>query len=131
MIDHEYEVYSALKGDVQAKHPDLSCSSIEQATPPSFPFLAFEQYDNPIAMERYNGFEQYVAPKFRITVFCDNNDKVLAKTILADADAFMASVGFIRTFGPQKVATDLENVCKMITLYDGNLMDSIGTVYRR
>ena len=131
MIDHEYEVYTALKQAVQAKHKTLEFSSVEQDAPPSFPFLAFEQYDNPIAMEHYDGTEKYVAPRFRVTVFCEDNDKVLAKTILADADEFMASVGFIRTFGPQKVATNLENVCKMITLYDGNLMDASGTVYRR
>lgn len=131
MIDHEYEVYTALKQAVQVKHPSLECSSVEQDAPPSFPFLAFEQYDNPVAMEHYDGSEKFVAPKFRATVFCDENDKVLAKTILADADEFMASVGFIRTFGPQKVATDLKNVCKMIVLYDGNLMDASGTVYRR
>lgn len=131
MIDHEFEVYTELKNAVLAKHPALACSSIEQPTPPSFPFLAFEQYDNPVAMETYDGTERFVAPKFRITVFCDGNDKVQAKAILADADAYMASVGFIRSFGPQKVATDLENVCKMITLYDNNLMDSNGVVYRR
>lgn len=131
MIDHEYQIYTELKNHMLAKYPGLECSSIEQDSPPSFPFMAFEQYDNPVAMEHYCESERFVAPKFRISVFCDGNDKVLAKDLLTEADSYMASVGLIRGFGPQKVATDLPNVVKMITLYDRNLMDANGYVYDR
>lgn len=131
MIDHEYKVYTELKTYMLEKYPALGMASMEQSAPPSFPFLSFEQKDNPIAMERYYGFEQFVAPRFVMMSYADNNDKVLAKEILQAADDYMSSKGFIRTFGPQKVTNDLSNVCQMTTIYDGNLMDKNAVVYRR
>lgn len=130
MIDHEYQVYAELVAHMRSVFPGLSCSSTEQTTPPELPHLAFEQLDCPVAMERYYGFEQFVAPRFRAYAYTDD-DKVLAKQILAAADEFLHSKGFIRTFGPQKVKNDLPNVFQMETIYDGNLMDENGVVYRR
>lgn len=129
MADFEYQIFDGLStfiGDA------AECGSVDSDTPPSLPFLAFEQLSNPVE-KRYTDSRapRYYAPQFRVTAYTNDNDKVAAKDLLELADTYLLGLGFLRTFGPQRVSSNDRNVLKMISLYEGNLISTDGKVYQK
>lgn len=126
MADFEYLIFDGLK-----KAMPCECGSIESNTPPSLPFVAFEQLSNPVSKKHLDSGSKpmYYAPQFRVTAYVSGNDKVKAKRLLQTADEYLMGLGLLRTFGPQRVTTQAENVTKMISLYEGNLISTDGRVY--
>ena len=130
MADFEYQIFDGLKTALSGA---TSCGTVETDTPPSLPFVAFEQLSNPVATEYLDSGTKprYYRPQYRITAYTADNDKVLAKELLELADTYMLEVGFIRTFGPQRVTSKDLNVLKMLSLYEGNLISTDGRVYTK
>lgn len=127
MIDFEAEFFTMLKRRLK-----IDGSTIEQDNPPSLPYFAFEMLDNPVTTTVFDGdTNKFASPKFRVTVYTDFNDKEAAKKYLTEADQTLSEVGLIRSIGPQKVASTQDNVCKMISVYNNNIIDKDGNVYRR
>lgn len=130
MADFEYQIFDGLStfiGDA------AECGSVDSDTPPSLPFLAFEQLSNPVAKEYLDSapLPRYYSPQFRVTAYTGDNDKVAAKELLELADNYLLGLGFIRTFGPQRVTSNDRNILKMISLYEGNLISRDGKVYQK
>lgn len=130
MADFEYLIYDGLE---QAMAGVAECGSVDSDTPPSLPFLAFEQLSNPVEKKHLDSaaLPKYYSPQFRVTAYTSNNDKVTAKALLEQADAYLLGLGFIRTFGPQRVTSTDRNLLKMISLYEGNLISWDGKVYSK
>ena len=129
MADFEYQIFHGLSeyiGD------SAECGSVDSDTPPSLPFVAFEQLSNAVE-KRYTDSRapRYYAPQFRVTAYTGDNDKVAAKDLLEQADAYLLGLGFIRTFGPQRVTSNDRNVLKMISLYEGNLISQDGRIFQK
>lgn len=129
MADFEYQIFDGLE---KAIGNAAECGTVDSDTPPSLPFLAFEQLSNPVAT-RYtdSGAPRYYSPQFRVTAYTNNNDKVAAKDLLELADTYLLGLGFLRTFGPQRVTSTDRNILKMISLYEGNLISRDGKVYQK
>lgn len=130
MADFEYQIFDGLKKFIGKS---ARSGSVDSDTPPSLPFVAFEQISNPVAVEHLDGRKRplYYSPQFRVTAYTGNNDKVAAKSLLELADEYLLGLGFIRTFGPQRVTSTDRNVLKMISLYEGNLVSEDGKVYQK
>lgn len=129
MADFEYQIFDGLSTFIGEA---AECGSVDSDTPPSLPFVAFEQLSNPVE-KRYldSGAPRYYAPQFRVTAYTNDNDKVAAKELLELADTYLLGLGFIRSFGPQRVTSTDRNVLKMISLYEGNLIGTDGKVYQK
>lgn len=130
MADFEYQIFDGLKKAVAGM---AECGSVDSDTPPSLPFLAFEQLSNPVATKYLDSgkLPRYYSPQFRVTAYTGDNDKVFAKDLLELADAYLLELGFLRTFGPQRVTSTDRNILKMISLYEGNLISRDGMVYKK
>lgn len=130
MADFEYQIFDGLK---KALAGAAECGSVDSDTPSSLPFVAFEQLSNPVAKQYLDSgsIPRYYAPQFRVTAYTKNNDKVSAKGLLELADAYLLGLGFIRTFGPQRVTSNDPSVFKMLSLYEGNLISHDGRVYSK
>lgn len=130
MADFEYQIYDGLE---KAMAGAVECGSVDSDTPPSLPFLAFEQLSNPVSVKHLDSgmLPKYYSPQFRVTVYTSDNDKVTAKDLLEQADTYLLGLGFIRTFGPQRVTSTDRNILKMISLYEGNLISRDGKVYKK
>ena len=130
MADFEYLLFDGLK---KAMAGACECGSVDSDTPPSLPFLAFEQLSNPVERRYLDSGKRpaYHSPQFRVTAYTKDNDKVSAKALLEQADMYLFEYGFIRTFGPQRVTSTSPNVFKMISLYEGNLISERGWVYSK
>ena len=130
MADFEYQLFDGLKKAMAGK---AACGSVDSDTPPSLPFVAFEQLSNPVSAKHLDSgpTPKYYSPQFRVTAYTTNNDKVSAKRLLEQADAYLLGFGFIRTFGPQRVTSATPNTLKMISLYEGNLISLDGRVYKK
>lgn len=128
MADFEYLLFDGLK---KAMAGTVECGSVDSDTPPSLPFLAFEQLSNPVAAKYLDSgrLPKYYSPQLRVTAYTGDNDKVTAKELLEQADTYLLGLGFIRTFGPQRVTSTDRNILKMISLYEGNLVSRDGQVY--
>lgn len=129
MADFEYQIFDGLSKYIGDR---AECGTVDSDTPPSLPFVAFEQLSNPVE-KRYTDSRapRYYAPQFRVTAYTNQNDKVAAKDLLEQADAYLLELGFIRTFGPQRVTSNDRNVLKMISLYEGNLISQDGRIYQK
>lgn len=129
MADFEYQIFHGLSEYIGDR---AECGSVDSDTPPSLPFVAFEQLSNPVAT-RYtdNRLPRYYSPQFRVTAYTNDNDKVAAKELLELADAYLLGLGFLRTFGPQRVTSNDRNVLKMISLYEGNLISRDGRIFQK
>lgn len=130
MADFEYLIFDGLK---KAMDGVIECGSVDSDTPPSLPFLAFEQLSNPVATRYLDSGDlpRYYSPQFRVTVYVGDNDKVSAKDYLEQADAYLMGLGFYRTFGPQRVTSNNRNVLKMLSLYEGSVVSRDGKVYQK
>ena len=127
MADFEYQIFDGLD-KVMEGHAE--CGSVISDSPPSLPFVAFEQLSNPVATKYLDNGEtpRYYSPQFRVTAFAADNDKVTAKSLLELADTYLMGLGFFRTFGPQRVTSATPNTLKMISLYEGSLVSVDGRV---
>lgn len=130
MADFEYLLFNGLKNAMAGA---CECGSVDSDTPPSLPFLAFEQLSNAVEQKYLDSGKRpkYYSPQFRVTAYTSGNDKVSAKALLEQADMYLLEYGFIRTFGPQRVTSTTPNVLKMISLYEGNLISESGRVYTK
>ena len=129
MADFEYQIFDGLSTFIGDR---AECGSVDSDTPPSLPFLAFEQLSNPVEKRHTDSrAPRYYAPQFRVTAYTGDNDKVAAKDLLELADTYLLGLGFLRTFGPQRVTSNDRNVLKMISLYEGNLIGTDGKVYQK
>lgn len=128
MTDIEYKLIDGLSAVLPC-----ACGSVDTDSPSELPYVAFEQLSNGVAT-RYldSGEPRYYAPNYRITAYTEDNDKVQAKELLETADAYMRQYKIFRTFGPQRVASPVSGVFKMISLYEGNLYNADdGRIYQR
>jgi len=129
MADFEYQIFDGLSTFIGEA---AECGSVDSDTPPSLPFVAFEQLSNPVEKRLTDsGAPRYYAPQFRVTAYTNDNDKVAAKELLELADTYLLSLGLLRSFGPQRVTSTDRNVLKMISLYEGNLIGTDGKVYQK
>lgn len=130
MADFEYQLFDGLATALEGA---AECGSVDSDTPPSLPFVAFEQLSNPVAANYLDSgaLPRYYSPQFRVTAYTANNDKVLAKDLLEMADTYLLKLGLIRTFGPQRVTSTDRNTLKMISLYEGNLISRDGRIYSK
>lgn len=126
MQDYEAYLFTGVNRAV-----GCDCGTIEADSPPSLPYVAFEMLSNPVAVKYLDSAPRpsLYAPSFRVTAYVQGSDKEAAKALLASADDFLASVGLIRTFGPQRVTSSNSNILKMLSLYDGNLISTDGKTY--
>lgn len=130
MADFEYLIFDGLE---KALAGAAECGSVDSDTPPSLPFVAFEQLSNPVA-KRYldsGTLPRYYSPQFRVTAYTKNNDKVSAKNLLELADVYLLGLGLIRSFGPQRVTSKDPSVFKMLSLYEGNVVSRDGQVFSK
>ena len=130
MADFEYQIFDGLKTALAGQ---ASCGTVDTDTPPSLPFVAFEQLSNAVESKYLDSgkLPRYYSPHFRVTAYTADNDKVLAKDLLELADNYLLRLGFIRSFGPQRVTSTDRNIWKMISLYEDNLISRDGRVYQK
>lgn len=106
MIDIENKQYTAVKNGIKDICSSIG-TSINSSKPPDFPYLAFEQLDNPIHQRTISSGsnENHVQPMIQISVFSTKN-KTECKNIMSKADEIMLNDGWTRTFGPRQIETN-------------------------
>jgi len=119
MIDIEYLEFSRVKTSVASLC--TNCGTTDQTGVATFPYLKFDQKDNPQYKKSQDSDskENHVQPMIQIDVYVTNNDKLKAKQIMALADTQMKTDGWERTFGPQSLPTTTANVICLTARYQG------------
>jgi hypothetical protein len=117
MIDVANKCYTRVKTAVNALIKGASQTYID--TPPDFPYMYFNQVDNPETASDLDGNENAVKPMTEITIYTMGDTKLTdAKKIMALADTQMKSMGYIRTFGPREVTNITNtNICRLLSRY--------------
>lgn len=119
MIDRANEIYTRVKKAIEPL-----CKNSGQSTeevPAVFPYLDFDQQDNPVHQRSVDlqNVENAVVPMIQITAYTKGLGKLSnAKKIISLADKEMQSMGFRRTFGPQKIQnTSDSSICRVVARY--------------
>lgn len=117
MIDIENLEFTRVKDAV--KSLCLTCGTTAQSGVPVFPYLLFDQKDNPSykLTQDSDSKENHVQPMIQIDVYMTNNDKYKAKQIMTLADTQMQTDGWERIFGPQSIPTTTANVLCLTARY--------------
>lgn len=117
MIDIENLEFTRVKTAV--KPLCTNCGTTQQTGTPVFPYLKFDQKDNPVYKPSIDSGskENHVQPMIQIDVYMSKNDKLTAKKIMALADTQMQTDGFERIFGPQGVPTTTAGVICLTARY--------------
>jgi hypothetical protein len=110
MIDIEYLEFGRVKTAVSTLC--TNCGTSDQTGTPTFPYLKFDQKDNPAYKPSIDSDskENHVQPMIQIDAYMNNNDKLKAKQILTLADTQMQSDGWQRIFGIQVLPTATDKV---------------------
>lgn len=119
MIDKSNAIYTKVKNAVSSL-----CTNTGQSiddVPSSFPYLDFNQVDNPV-YERAADFEEIenaISPMVEIDIYTTGTSKLTnGKKIAKLADEEMLKLGFVRKFGPQKIDNlQDKNICRLKTRY--------------
>lgn len=102
MINIKNAMYTVLKNEIASICPNSG--TVEQETPPSFPYLSFIQKDNPSYKKTQDSGskENHVQPMIQIDIYTTDS-MYKCETIADKADAVMQSCGWERIFGPQPI----------------------------
>lgn len=119
MIDKGNAIYTKVKNAVSSL-----CTNTGQSiddVPSSFPYLDFNQVDNPV-YERASDLEEIenaVSPLVEIDIYTIGTSKLTnGKKIAKLADEEMMKLGFIRKFGPQKIDNlQDKSICRLKARY--------------
>lgn len=119
MIDRANEIFTRVKRAVEPL-----CKSVGQSsedTPSEFPYLDFNQADNPVHNQSVTleAIENAVVPMVELTAYTKGSGKLITgKKILSLADTEMQSMMFRRSFGPKKQTNAADtSICRVITRY--------------
>jgi hypothetical protein len=117
IIDIEYFEFNRVKTAVTSLC--TNCGTTDQTGTPKFPYLKFDQKDNPAYKPSIDSGskENHVQPMIQIDVYMNNSDKYKAKQIMALADTQMQIDGFERIFGPQGLPTTTAGVICLTARY--------------
>lgn len=117
MIDIEYFEFGRVKTAVSTLC--TTCGTTDQSGTPVFPYLKFDQKDNPVYKQSIDSGskENHVQPMIQLDVYMNNNDKLKSKQIMALADTQMRTDGFERVFGPQYLPTTTTGVICLTARY--------------
>lgn len=117
MIDKANAVFTKVKNVLGTNIK--GASQTFTAAPPDFPFMFFNQIDNPQTANDLNGNENAVSPTVEITIYTNDSAKLTTgKKVAVLVDTEMCSIGFRRTFGPQQVTNAADtNICRLIARY--------------
>jgi hypothetical protein len=117
MIDIEYFEFGRIQTAV--KSLCTNCGTTDQSGTPKFPYLKFDQKDNPVYKQSIDSGskENHVQPMIQIDVYMSGNDKLTAKKIHALSDTQMQTDGFERIFGPQSVPTTTAGIICLTARY--------------
>lgn len=117
MLDKANTVYTKVKNALGTNIKDASQTF--NPSPSSFPFMFFNQIDNPEIALDLNGNENAISPSVEITIYTNDAAKLTTgKKVAALVDSEMRSMGFRRAFGPQQVINVADtNICRIITRY--------------
>lgn len=130
MLDYEVELYAQLRAAAEDKLPECAWSTTQQRVPRSFPTIALEMTDCPEDSNHYDRPGHYYKPKFVLHVYVKGDDKLTAKDITKICHSFLSdTLCMVRTFGPSPSYED--GYIDMYSIYDGNIIDDAGTIYKR
>lgn len=117
MIDIENLQFTRVKTAVNSLC--ANCGTTQQSGSPVFPYLLFDQKDNPSykPSQDSDSKENHVQPMVQIDVYVNNNNKYQGKQIHALSDAQMQTDGWERIFGVQSVPTTTPNVLCLTARY--------------
>lgn len=129
MLDFEIEVYDALRTAVGDQLSTVEWSTGVQSSPSKFPTVALEMTTCPECTSAYDRPEHFFRPSFTLHVYTAG-DKLLARRIHEVCQSFLgAQLALVRTFGPAVDHGD--SWIDMYSIYDGNIFDDAGRIYRR
>ena len=101
MIDHENEVYTAVRHALKAEFPDIAVSSEYRQVAEKLPHVYFEEIANSVVRSTQDSgcLENHVRVNYNAEVFSGkvNGKKAEAKAIAAVIDDTMQRLGFTRT----------------------------------
>lgn len=117
MIDRANAVFTKVKNALGTNIKDASQTFT--ASPSSFPFMFFNQIDNPQSANDLDGNENAVSPTVEITIYTNDSAKLTTgKKVMVLVDTEMCSMGFRRMFGPQQVTNAADtSICRLIARY--------------
>lgn len=119
MIDRANEIYARVKAAIEPLCK-YSGQSIEDM-PAEFPYFDFDQQDNPVHQGAIDlGInENAVTPMIQLTAYTKGTGKLSnARKIIALADIEMRSMGFRRSFGPQRITNASDpGICRLVARY--------------
>lgn len=117
MIDKANLCFTNVKNAISSLCTEASQTFVD--VPAKFPFMHFNQVDNPETASDLDGNENAVKPMVEITIYTKGESKfTTAKKIMKLADAEMKRMGFIRTFGPREITNiNNTNICRLLSRY--------------
>jgi hypothetical protein len=117
-VDYANKIYTLVKNAIGTTLLKDSSQTFTN-TPTAFPFMFFDQKDNPTTADDLDNNENAVNATIEITIYTNDTSKLTtAKKIHAIADTQMRSMGFRRTFGPQQITNIADtSICRLIARY--------------
>lgn len=119
MIDKSNVIYTKVKNAVSSLCENTG-QSIDDV-PSSFPYLDFNQVDNPVYKRAadFEEIENAISPMVEIDIYTTGTSKLTnGKKIAKLADEEMLKLGFVRKFGPQKIDNlQDKSICRLKTRY--------------
>ena len=117
MIDKSNLIYTKVKNALGANIN--GSSQTFTASPNQFPFMFFNQLDNPEVASDLDGNENAVSSTIEITVYTNDSTRLTTgRKVASLVNTQMKSLGFRRMSGPLQVVNVSDtNICRLISRY--------------
>jgi hypothetical protein len=117
MIDKANTTYTKVKTAVNSLIKGSSQTYTDTLS--DFPYMYFNQVDNPETSSDLDGNENAVKPMTEITVYTKGETKLTdAKKVMGLVDTQMHSLGYQRIFGPQQIPNLADTtMCRLLSRY--------------
>lgn len=132
MIDIFNELYTALVTALATYDGNIQTSSVYTNTPPSFPFVSFEEINNSVNERGMDSCdtENFADVEYEANIYAkDPNKKSKCDGIAQAVDTLMQSKGFVRVSKTPLQDTN-ETTYRIVIRYSG-VVSKDSVVYRR
>ena len=132
MINVFNELYTLLVNTLATYDNEIKTSSVYTNTPPSYPFVSFEEIDNSVYEETSDScdIEQHALVDYEINIYTKNpNKKVKGDNILNVVDNLLKQYNFVRASKNVFQSSD-ETTYRIVVRYSA-VVSKDSVIYRR
>lgn len=132
MINIFNELYTLVVNALATYDSNIKTSSVYTNTPPSYPFVSFEEIDNSVYEQTSDScdIEQHALVDYEINIYTKNpNKKVKGDNILNVVDNLLKQYNFVRASKNVFQSSD-ETTYRIVIRYSG-VVSKDSVIYRR